>query len=56
MTKKKFPKAKIQSINQSTAKNIAGGYVLCFSNLSQVTYKIKPQIQDFKRVLNLICK
>ena len=40
-----------------TAENIAGSNVPCFFHLlGQVTYKINPQIQDFERVLDLMCK
>ena len=52
MTKQKFPKANIQLID--TAQNFGGGNVPCFSQLGQVTAKIWPQNQDFKRVLDLL--
>ena len=42
--------------NKSQTMSDAPGNVPCFSLLGQVTYKIYPQIQDFKHVLDLIFK
>ena len=66
MTKQKSPKANKSSseLLQEALYIITGGNVLKLQeamylaspHLGQVSYKINPQMQDFKRVLNLFCK
>ena len=55
MTKQKSPKQILELL--VTAKNIAGGNVpFASSTWAKLLTKFNPQIQDFKRVLDLISK